>query len=81
MAGGANELRKGAMKVLSKTTPASTCEHNWSAFAAVQTSTRNRLSSNTLHDLVYARGNLRSQQKHTDPGDSGRVAREYCCRP
>lgn len=74
VAGGARELRKVAMKVLSKTTSASACERNWSAFAAVQTPKRNRLSSKTLHDLVYTRVNLRLQQKNTDPNFKEKVA-------
>jgi hAT family C-terminal dimerisation region len=66
-AGGASELRRVAMKVLSKTTSASACERNWSAFAAVQTSKRTRLHSKTLNDLVYTRVNLRLQQSRRDP--------------
>ena len=66
VAGGAADLRKVAMRVLSKTSSASACERNWSAFAAVQTSKRTRLTSEHVNDLVYLRGNLRVQQKHVD---------------
>ena len=55
------------MKVLSKTTSASACERNWSAFAAVQAPKRTRLQSKTLNDLVFVRVNLRLQQKQRDP--------------
>jgi hAT family C-terminal dimerisation region len=53
VAGGASELRKIAMRVLSKTSSASACERHWSAFAAVQTPKRDRLSSKTLNDLLF----------------------------
>jgi hAT family C-terminal dimerisation region len=66
VAGGASDLRKVAMKVLSKTSSASACERNWSAFAAVQTPKRNRLASKTLNNLVFLRVNLRLQQKLKD---------------
>jgi hAT family C-terminal dimerisation region len=66
VAGGASELRKIAMRVLSKTSSASACERNWSAFAAVQTPKRNRLASKTLNDLVFLRVNLRLQQRLID---------------
>lgn len=66
-AGAAPELRKVAMRVLSKTTSASACERNWSAFAAVQTPKRNRLHTKTMDDLVYVRVNLRLQQQKRDP--------------
>ena len=74
VAGGATELRKIAMRVLSKTSSASACERNWSAFQAVQTPKRNRLSSKTLNDLVYLRVNLRLQQKRIDTGYADKVA-------
>lgn len=74
VAGGATELRKIAMKVLSKTSSASACERNWSAFQAVQTPKRGRLSSKTLNDLVYLRVNLRLQQKCIDTNFAERVA-------
>jgi len=74
VAGGAPELRRVAMKVLSKTTSASACERNWSAFGAVQTPKRNRLSSKTLNDLVFVRVNLRLQQKQNDPNYKALVA-------
>lgn len=74
VAGGATELRKIAMRVLSKTSSASACERNWSAFAAVQTPKRNRLSSRTLNDLVYLRVNLRLQQKRIDTNYQEKVA-------
>lgn len=74
IAGGAGELRRVAMKVLSKTVSASACERNWSAFEAVQTPKRNRLNYKTLEDLVYVRLNLRLQQKHSDPKYKDKVA-------
>lgn len=74
IAGGASELRKVAMRVLSKTSSASACERNWSAFAAVQTPVRNRLSSENLNSLVYLRSNLRLQQKRKDPKFAEKVA-------
>ena len=74
-AGGAAELRKVAMRVLSKTTSASACERNWSAFEAVQTPKRNRLKHrHPLTDLVYVRLNLRLQQKKADPTFRDKVA-------
>ena len=73
-AGGAPELRKVAMLVLSKTTSASACERNWSAFSAVQTPKRNRLHVKTTEDLVHVRVNLRLQQKHRDSKFKQRVA-------
>lgn len=72
--GGVQALRKVAMKVLSKTTSASACERNWSAFQAVQSSKRNRLSSRMLNDLVYVRSNLRLQQSRIDPDFKETVA-------
>ena len=74
VAGGASDLRKVAMKVLSKTSSASACERNWSAFAAVQTPKRNRLASKTLNNLVFLRVNLRLQQKLKDPNYAETVA-------
>ena len=74
VAGGAAELRKVAMRVLSKTPSASACERNWSAFAAVQTPKRDRLGSKVLNDLVYTRVNLRLQQKRRDPNFKDKVA-------
>ena len=74
VAGGASELRKIAMRVLSKTSSASACERNWSAFAAVQTPKRNRLASKTLNDLVFLRVNLRLQQRLTDTNYADTVA-------
>ena len=65
-AGGVSELRQVAMGVLSKTTSASACERNWSAFDAVRTPKRNRLHHTTLTDLVHVRINLRLQQKRDD---------------
>lgn len=61
------ELQKVACHVLSKTTSASACERNWSAFDAVQAPKRTRLGADTLTDLVYSRSNLRLQQRRTDP--------------
>jgi len=72
--GGVTELRKVAMRVLSKTTSASACERNWSAFSAVQTPQRNRLHHSTLTDLVDVRINLRLQQKKDDKKFKDRVA-------
>jgi hypothetical protein len=74
VAGGAGELRKIAMRVLSKTSSASACERNWSAFSAVQSPRRNRLSSKTLNDLVYLRVNLRLQQRRVDSNFANTVA-------
>ena len=59
-------MRTVAMRVLSKTSSASACERSWSAFAAVQTSKRTRLTSEHVNDLVYLRANLRLQQKRVD---------------
>ena len=74
VAGGAGELRKIAMRVLSKTSSASACERNWSAFSAVQSPRRNRLSSKTLNDLVYLRVNWRLQQRRVDSNFANTVA-------
>jgi len=74
VAGGAAELRTVAMRVLSKTSSASACERNWSAFAAVQTSKRTRLTSEHVNDLVYLRANLRLQQKRVDTNFAQSVA-------
>ena len=65
--GSVSKLRYVAMHVLSKTTSASACERNWSAFAAVQTPKRNRLRAKVLHSLVFVRSNLRLQQVRSDP--------------
>lgn len=73
-AGGAADLRTVAMRVLSKTSSASACERNWSAFAAVQTSKRTRLTSEHVNDLVYLRANLRLQQKRVDKNFAESVA-------
>jgi len=62
------------MRVLSKTSSASACERNWSAFAAVQTPKRCRLSSKHLDNLVYLRSNLRLQQKRLDAKYAEQVA-------
>jgi hypothetical protein len=78
-AGGAAELRKVAMRVLSKTTSASACERNWSAFAAVQTPKRNRLHHSTLTDLVSVRINLRLQQRKNDTKFKDKVAEWVKC--
>jgi hypothetical protein len=68
MFGGATpELRKVACKVLSKVSSASSCERNWSAFDAIQTPKRTRLHHSTITSLVYARSNLRLEQKLSDP--------------
>lgn len=74
VAGGAKQLRTVAMRVLSKTSSASACERNWSAFAAVQTPKRNRLSTENLDSLVYLRSNLRLQQKRKDKNYEEQVA-------
>jgi hypothetical protein len=74
VAGGATELRTIAMRVLSKTSSASACERNWSAFQAVQSPKRNRLNSQTLNDLVFLRVNLRLQQRGIDTSYAERVA-------
>lgn len=70
----AADLRTVAMKVLSKTSSSSACERNWSAFAAVQTSKRTRLTTEHTNDLVYLRGNLRVQQKRVDTNFAQSVA-------
>jgi len=62
------------MKVLSKNSSASACERNWSAFAAVQTPKRCRLSSEHLDNLGYLRSNLRLQQKRLDAKYAEQVA-------
>jgi hypothetical protein len=74
IAGGAAELRTVAMRVLSKTSSASACERNWSAFAAVQAPKRCRLSSENLDNLVYLRSNLRLKQKRLDAKYAEQVA-------
>jgi hypothetical protein len=60
------ELRKIAMRVLSKASPASAYERDWSTFTAVQTSKRDRLSSKPLNGLVCLRVKLRLHQTHVD---------------
>jgi hypothetical protein len=77
IAGGAKPLRSVAMRVLSKTSSASACERNWSAFAAVQTPKRCRLSSEHLDNLVYLRSNLRLKQKRLDPKYAEQVAQWF----
>jgi hypothetical protein len=74
IAGGTAELRKVAMRVLSKTSSALTCERNWSAFAAVQTPKHTRLTSEHLDNLVYLRTNVRLQRNCTDSSFTERVA-------
>jgi hAT family C-terminal dimerisation region len=74
VAGEAGEVRKTAMRVQSKTSSASACERNWSAFSAVQSPRRNRLSSKTLNDLVYLRVNLRLRYRRVDSNFANTVA-------
>jgi broad-specificity NMP kinase len=63
------------MQVLWQGATTSHCKNsNWSAFAAVQTPKRNRLSSRTLNDLVYLRVNPRLQQKRIDTNYQEKVA-------
>ncbi|XP_061339275.1 uncharacterized protein LOC133285965 [Gastrolobium bilobum] len=61
---GAPNLRKLAIRVLSQTCSASSCERNWSAFEHIHSNRRNRLEHKRLNDLVYVRYNLKLQQRY-----------------
>jgi hypothetical protein len=57
------ELSRLAMKLVSQTTSASSCERNWSSFEYIHSKKRNRLSVKKSSDLVYAFSNLRLRRK------------------
>jgi hypothetical protein len=59
-------LQKYAMRILSQSCSASSCERNWSAFEAAQTKKRNRLSHKMLNTLVYIRMNTMMMDKYSD---------------
>ncbi|XP_061375040.1 uncharacterized protein LOC133317217 [Gastrolobium bilobum] len=61
---GAPNLQKLAIRVLSQTCSASSCERNWSAFEHIHSNKRNRLEHQKLNDLVYVRYNLRLAQRN-----------------
>eukprot|EP00253_Pinus_taeda_P019344 PITA_19344 len=52
------ELQTFAIRILSQTCNATSCEHNWSAFERIHTKKRNRLDKKWLNDLVYVQYNL-----------------------
>ena len=65
----APNLRNIAVKVLSQTVAASSCEWNWSTFNLIHTKRRNRLGTARLNDLVFVYYNMRLRIKHTKEGE------------
>eukprot|EP00253_Pinus_taeda_P028377 PITA_28377 len=47
------QLQKFAVRFLSHTSSASSCEHNWSTLEQIHTKKRNRLKQKRLNDLVF----------------------------
>eukprot|EP00253_Pinus_taeda_P004265 PITA_04265 len=53
------QLQRFAIRVLSQTCSASSCERNWSVFEHIHTKKRNCLEQKWLNDLVFVQYNLR----------------------
>eukprot|EP00253_Pinus_taeda_P027736 PITA_27736 len=53
------QLQRFAIRVLSQTCSASSCERNWSIFEHIHTKKRNCLEQKRLNDLVFVQYNLR----------------------
>ncbi|XP_057964619.1 uncharacterized protein LOC131155470 [Malania oleifera] len=64
-------LQKFAVKILSLTSSATSCERNWSIFQHLHSKRRNRLSQQRLNDLVFVKYNrtLRRQYDKRDTID------------
>ncbi|XP_026398600.1 uncharacterized protein LOC113294418 [Papaver somniferum] len=60
------ELQKFAIKVLSQTCSASSCERNWSTFGNMHTKRRNRFLQQKLNDCVYIQYNKKLQRKYEE---------------
>nr|XP_011469380.1 PREDICTED: uncharacterized protein LOC105352942 [Fragaria vesca subsp. vesca] len=60
-------VRTLAIKVLSQTASASTCERNWSTFALIHTKQRNRLGYSRLEKLVFCYYNMRLKIRDREP--------------
>src|SRR4051812_10248229 len=52
-------LQKYALRIVSQCVSSSGCERNWSTFALIHTTIRNKLCFEKLDDLVTVRYNLR----------------------
>lgn len=67
----APNLKKFAIRILSLTCSATSCERNWSVFQHLHTKKRNRLAQDRLNDMVFVKFNRsldrRAKDKNRDP--------------
>ncbi|KAG2431587.1 hypothetical protein HYH02_013280 [Chlamydomonas schloesseri] len=61
--GGVSELQRVAVRVLSMTASATSCERNWSTYGFIHNPRRNKLTPKRAQDLVYVFTNLRLRRR------------------
>ncbi|XP_039803889.1 uncharacterized protein LOC120667988 [Panicum virgatum] len=61
--GGAPDLQRMAIRILSLTSSSSGCERNWSTFEQHHTKRRNKLTTERLNSLVYIQFNNKLMSK------------------
>ncbi|KAI3507987.1 hypothetical protein L1887_22986 [Cichorium endivia] len=71
----APNLKKFAIRVLSLTCSATSCERNWSVFQQLHTKRRNRLAQCRLNDMVYVKFN-RALERRTKDKEKDRIMLE-----
>ncbi|GJZ18005.1 hydroxyproline-rich glycoprotein family protein [Tanacetum coccineum] len=64
-------LQKFAIKVLSLTCSATSCERNWGVFQHLHTKIRNRLAQGRLNDMVYVKFNRALERRMEDDSEDG----------
>jgi hypothetical protein len=69
--GGSTKLKKLALKLLGQPASSSCCERNWSTYAFIHSSARNKLTPERAADLVFTHNNHRLLSRHTQQYESG----------
>ncbi|KAJ0621437.1 putative HAT dimerization domain, ribonuclease H-like superfamily [Helianthus annuus] len=70
------ELQEFAIRVLSLTCSATSCERNWSVFQHLHTKKRNRLAQSRLNDMVYVKFNRAMHRRHKMEGTADPITLE-----
>ncbi|CAH1452891.1 unnamed protein product [Lactuca virosa] len=69
-------LKKFAIKVLSLTCSATSCERNWSVFQHLHTKKRNRLAQERLNDMVFVKFNRSLERRAKDKENDHLILQE-----
>ncbi|KAI3721407.1 hypothetical protein L2E82_32417 [Cichorium intybus] len=72
----APHLQKFAIRVLSLTCSATSCERNWGVFQHLHTKKRNRLAQERLNDMVYVKFNRALRRRYRSEGSGDPIMLE-----